>query len=78
MSNQTQQEGQDSTATHYPCIMGKTGRTNQPVGPAMTLTEAVDLLRRDYYDAWFNCNAIPQPVTHPYFTDPTNPHYVKV
>lgn len=62
---------------YFPCIMDeKSGRINKKVGEAMTLTEAIALLRREHNSAWLLCLAIPQPTTHSYFTNPKDPYYV--
>ena len=54
----------------YPCIEDRvTGHisirlTTKP----MTHAEASDFLKRHYTQRWRNCEAIPQPESHPYFT----------
>lgn len=63
----------------YPCVIdNKTGRINKVVGEAMKHDDAADYLRKQHNRNWLLCEALPQPVTHRYFTDPTYEHYVGV
>lgn len=52
----------------YPCATAPgTERISQPVGGAMSHQEASAFLKKHYPRQWYACEAIPQPVTHPYF-----------
>lgn len=53
---------------YYPCVFNpRTSRIDLPVGKAMSRESAENVLKRKYRRAWLDCDAIPQPVTHPYF-----------
>ena len=53
----------------YPCIENKvTGRISQKVSDKpMTKEQAEQFLKRHYWSKCVRCEAIPQPITHPYF-----------
>lgn len=68
---------QTAPLLYYPCLPDRvTGRINNRVGDAMTKEQAENHLKEHHYGLWVLAQAIPQPVTHPYFTDPSNPYYV--
>jgi len=53
---------------YYPCIFDdKSSRVSKIVGGKMTLAKATEYLKTNYYGAWRVGEAIPQPVSHPYF-----------
>lgn len=53
---------------YYPCIFDeKSARISKIVGGKTTLAKAVELLKENYYSYWRVGEAIPQPVSHPYF-----------
>ena len=53
----------------YPCIENKqTGHIDKRLSTTpMTYDDCREFLERNYSQAWRKCEAIPQPVTHPYF-----------
>lgn len=63
---------------YFPCRENpRTGRINiRLTTKPMTKDAASDFLKQNYSQQWRNCEAIPQPVSHPYFTDPKHPHFV--
>lgn len=53
---------------YYACLMDdEPGRISMIVAGPCTKEQAEAHLKIHYKDLWLNCEAIPQPVTHPYF-----------
>jgi hypothetical protein len=53
----------------YPCIIDSSGHVRQQVSKQpMSQAQAELILKTHYRQKWLKCEAIPQPVNHPYFT----------
>jgi hypothetical protein len=50
----------------FPCIIDKHGKIRNRIGRAMPRGQAEALLQMYYPSLWWRCEAIPQPVDHPY------------
>lgn len=53
---------------YYPCIADASGKIRRQVSKQpMTKGKAEDYLKTHFRAKWLNLEAIPQPVSHPYF-----------
>lgn len=52
----------------YPCIADSSGQIRKKLlDRPVSHEEAVQYIKKHYWRAWLRCDAIPQPVSHPYF-----------